>query len=76
MLSLHLDIAKPVRQLAGEHVVLVIAPFDRETSTKTGCFDETVVLDDEALPELGVLLFEQAETRVAAKGSSPASVAG
>ena len=55
---------------------MVIAPFERDESTKTGYFDETVVLDDDVLPELGALLFEQAKARAVAQGVTPASVAG
>ena len=75
--SLHLeDIVKPVKKVAGGHWVLVIAPFEREKSTKTGYFDETVVLDDDVLPELGQLLYDQAKGRVVALGHTAASLAG
>ena len=73
LLSLHLeDIVKPVKKVAGEHRVLVIAPFEREKSTTTGYFDETVVLDDDVLPELGQLLYDQANGRAVALGHTAA----
>ena len=56
--------------------MLVTAPFEREKSTKTGYFDETVVLDDDVLPELGPLLYDQSKGRAVALGHTAASPAG
>ncbi len=38
--------------------VLILAPVEREKSTKTGTFDETVILDGDICKELGHLLAE------------------
>jgi len=38
--------------------VLLLAPFEREQPTKTGAYDEAVILDDSRCPHLGVLLEE------------------
>ena len=59
------DVVPPVKKVAGEFYVLIVAPFERQISTKTGYFDETVVLDGDVLPGLGKLLFEQGSRRVA-----------
>ena len=57
--------------------MLVIAPFEREKSTMTGYFDATVVLDDDdVLPGLGQLLYDQAQGRAFALGHTAASPAG
>ncbi|CAE8582583.1 unnamed protein product [Polarella glacialis] len=64
------DIVKPVRIGGMNQHVLVLAPFERGESTKTGQYDQTVELDDVRLPTLGGLLCEQAERRRALKGIS------
>ncbi len=43
--------------------VLVISPVERLTLTKTGAYDEAVVLDGDVLPELGRLLEERVARR-------------
>jgi len=46
-----------------QHHVLVLAPMERETSTKVGFFDDTVICDSDVLPELGMLLEELVDKR-------------
>ena len=57
------DVVPPVKKVAGEYHVLIVAPFERQVSTKTGYFDETVVLDGDVLPGLGGLLSAQVAAR-------------
>ena len=47
---------------AGDHHVLVVSPFEKEISTKSGYYDETVVLDGDICPPLGKFLFRHAES--------------
>ena len=68
-LRLHFEeIVKLVKKVAREHWVLMIARFEREMSTMTGYFDGSVVLDDDVLPGLGQLLYDQAQGRAFALG--------
>ncbi len=59
------DLVSPDKEDQGHHV-LVLAPVERETSTKTGFFDETVILDGDLCPSLGRLLQLQADAQDAA----------
>ena len=69
------DLVPAVSEVAGERWVMVIAPFEREKATKTGYFDETVVLDDDIVPQLGALLSDLAKARAAASKLQPGSEA-
>ena len=60
------DVVSPLAGRGGFHV-LVIAPVEREKSTKTGSYDETVLLNGDLCPQLGVLLQEHADRRMAAE---------
>ena len=51
-------------------VVIILGPFERGETTKAGLFDETVVIDDEAMPFLGSLLIEQRGLRRRTAGVS------
>ncbi len=44
-------------------VVLVVAPFERGVATKSGYYDETVLMDGSVCPVLGDLYIERAATR-------------
>ena len=65
------DVVPPVKKVAGEYHVLIVAPFERQVSTKTGYFDETVVLDGDVLPGLGGLLSAQVKARAKLLKVSP-----
>ena len=66
----------PPQQGMLEHsrYVLVISPFEKEISTKSGYFDETVVLDGDLAPELGPLLHAHALRRAEEVGGDPEDV--
>jgi len=48
------DVVPPAER--GKCYVLLVSPFEQETSTKTGGYDETTVLDGDSPKELGRLL--------------------
>jgi hypothetical protein len=64
LLLLAADEVVAPEKVTGHHV-LVVAPVEKEVSTKTGVFDEAVVLDGSLCPELGILLKELAARRIA-----------
>ena len=68
------DLVSPQEGAQGPHV-LIIAPFEKEKSTKTGYFDETILLDGDMLPELGELMQLQAEAQLERHKDKPAGEA-
>ncbi|CAK9080024.1 unnamed protein product [Durusdinium trenchii] len=50
------------------HHVIVLSPFERGVSSKTGIFDEVLVMDDVRMPQLGDLLVEWARRRMNKEG--------
>ncbi len=66
------DVVPPVAGVGSEDWVLIISPFEKGISTKTGYFDETVLLANRAVPEYGKLLGEHiAQRRRAALALDP-----
>ncbi len=59
------DLVAPREGTEGVHV-LIVAPFERQRSTKQGYYDETVLLDGDVCDELGPLLQEHCEKMVRA----------
>jgi len=55
------DIVAPVHSSGEEHYVLLVAAFEKEKATKTGYYDEALVLDGDLCPQLGALLVLQGQ---------------
>ncbi len=53
--------------MADSQYVIIVSPFEKETATKSGFYDETVVLDGDVAPCLGRLLFIHAAERIASE---------
>ena len=61
------DVVAPDPTLADSQYVIIVSPFEKETATKSGFYDETVVLDGDVAPCLGRLLFTHAAERIASE---------
>ena len=60
------SVVPPTEELGvASHYVLIVSPFEKEVSTKTGYFDETVVMDGTFCPCMGELVHRHALRRLA-----------
>jgi len=59
------DLVAPVKGVGNEQWVLVLAPFKKEKSTKVGYYDDTLVLSNKVVPEIGELPGLQTHLRLA-----------
>ncbi len=59
------DLVAPVKGVGSEQWILVLAPFEKEKSTKVGDYDDAFVLSNKVVPEIGELLGLQAHRRLA-----------
>ena len=65
---LAVGVVAPTVEVSSGKYVIVIAPFEREVATKTGFYDETVILDDSQAPWLGARLHELGQAKLQEAG--------